>query len=141
MHALQESPARAGDDMSWGKTPVSRRVGMKAFSNLANRWKLDKGTWHVLLGRNSPNTIRNWIHDAEKGDASPLDFDVQERLSHLLSIYDGLHRLFGDAEYADQWVHTPNRAFGGEAPLQRMLTGRFSDLYDVRLYIERALAL
>lgn len=119
--------------------PVSRRVGMRAFVNLAGRWKIEKGAWPALLGRSSPNTIRHWIKAGADRDA-PLEADVQERLSHLLSIYDGLHRLFGDDAYADAWIRTENRAFGGQTPLSRLLTGRFSDLYDVRLYIERALA-
>jgi hypothetical protein len=125
-----------------GNPPVSRRVGIRAFVNLADRWKIEKGAWPALLGRSSPNTIRHWIKSAETGEDrdAPLEADVQERLSHLLSIYDGLHRLFGDDAYADAWIRTENRAFGGQTPLSRLLTGRFSDLYEVRLYIERALA-
>ncbi len=125
-----------------GRAPVPRRVGIRAFLSLAQRWKLEKGNWGVLLGRSSPNTIRHWIkavEDDSERDA-PLEADVQERLSHLVSIYDGLHRLFGDQAYADAWIHTENRAFGGQTPLSRMLSGRFQDLYEVRLYIERALA-
>jgi hypothetical protein len=125
-----------------GNPPVSRRVGIRAFVNLADRWKIEKGAWPALLGRSSPNTIRHWIKTAESGEErdAPLEADVQERLSHLISIYDGLHRLFGDSAYADAWIRTENRAFGGQAPLSRLLTGRFSDLYEVRLYVERALA-
>jgi hypothetical protein len=125
-----------------GNPPVSCRVGIRAFVNLADRWKIEKGAWPALLGRSSPNTIRHWIKSAETGEDrdAPLEADVQERLSHLLSIYDGLHRLFGDDAYADAWIRTENRAFGGQTPLSRLLSGRFSDLYEVRLYIERALA-
>ncbi|MGH7706772.1 MAG: antitoxin Xre/MbcA/ParS toxin-binding domain-containing protein [Vulcanimicrobiaceae bacterium] len=125
-----------------GHAPVPRRIGVQAFLRLAERWGLDRGDLHVLLGRNSPNTIRNWIkaadHDRERDVR--LEADVQERLSHLVAIYDGLHRLFGDAAYADAWIRTENRAFGGQTPLSRMLSGQFADLYEVRLYIERSIA-
>jgi antitoxin Xre/MbcA/ParS-like protein len=125
-----------------GHARIPRRVGIRAFVNLAERWQLEKAAWPVLLGRNSPNTIRNWIKATEQDEDrdAMLEADVQERLSHLISIYDGLHRLFGDDKYADNWIRTENRAFGGQTPLSRMLTGQFADLYEVRLYIERALA-
>lgn len=119
--------------------PIPRRVGIRAFQRLADRWSIKKKDWHILLGRNSPNTVQNWIKSTDH-DAF-LETDVQERLSHLIAIYDGLHRLFGDAKYADEWIHTPNKAFGGQKPLDRMLSGQFSDIYEVRLYIERALAM
>ncbi len=125
-----------------GREPIPRRVGMRAFVALAGRWKLSKGDWPILLGGRSANTIRHWVKAAEEGTERDvvLDADVQERLSHLVAIYDGLHRLFGDEAYADAWIRTPNQAFAGQTPLERMLTGQFSDLYEVRLYVERALA-
>ena len=125
-----------------GNAAIPRRVGIKAFLTLAERWKLPKGDWPRLLGRRAPNTIRHWVKAAEN-DAErdvPLDADVLERLSHLVAIYDGVHRLFGDEAYADAWIRTGNRAFGGQSPLERILTGQFGDLYEVRLYVERALA-
>jgi hypothetical protein len=123
-----------------GFAPVSRAVGLAIFSRLAHRWRIPKGDWHVVLGRDSPNTIRNWERSARASDVGPpLDADVQERLSHLVAIYDALHRLFGDPTFADRWVHVGNRAFGGDPPLARLLTGRFSDIYEVRLYLEQCL--
>ena len=103
-------------------------------SRLAERWDIPKGDWHTLLGRHSPNTIRNWATSDQA-----LEADVQERLSHLVSIYDALHRIFGDEAFADAWLHRAHVAFGGQAPLDRMRSGKFSDLYDVRLYLDQAL--
>jgi len=112
---------------------------MRAFVRLAERWDLDKADWPRLLGR-SENTVRAWVKAIDTdGPQTYLDADVAERLSHLVSIYDGLHRLFGDPAYADRWPKLPNRAFGDHPPLQFMLHG-FSELHNVRLYIERALA-
>jgi hypothetical protein len=117
-----------------GFSPVSRGAGVAIFARLADRWRIPKKDWPVLLGCSS-NTIRNW-----EGSESPLDADVQERLSHLVAIYDAIHRLFGDPTFADRWIHTDNRAFGGAPPLSRLLTGQFSDIYDVRLYLEQCLS-
>ena len=87
---------------------------MKAFVKLAERWKIEKGAWPALLGRSSPNTVRHWIKTAETG---------------------------GDREaYADAWVRTENWEFAGQTPLSRLQTGQFSDLDEIRLYVERALA-
>jgi hypothetical protein len=120
-----------------GFSPVSRSAGIAIFAKLAERWHIPRGEWHVLLGRDSPNTIRNW--EKASGNA-PLDADVQERLSHLVAIYDALHRIFGDSTFADEWIRVGNDAFGGDAPVTRLFSGRFADLYEVRLYLERSLA-
>jgi hypothetical protein len=120
---------------------VDRGVAVRAFVGVAERWNIPKGDWPALLGKSSPNTVRSWIESASLGDpvGARLDADVAERISHLLSIYDGLHRLFGDGAYADRWIRLENAAFGGEAPLSRLRSGRFSDLYEIRIYVERAL--
>jgi hypothetical protein len=113
---------------------------MKAFVRLAERWRLHRTAWPALLAR-SQRAIDGWKSDIESDRDTKLDADVAERISHLVAIYDGLHRLFGNSEYADSWVHQPNRAFGGQKPIDRLLTGMFTDLYDVRIYVDRALAL
>jgi hypothetical protein len=69
---------------------------------------------------------------------SALDADVLERIGHVLAIYNGLHAIFGDAIFADAWVHKPNAAFAGEAPIARILTGSFTALVQVRNYVDTA---
>ncbi|MDQ2680490.1 MAG: MbcA/ParS/Xre antitoxin family protein [Candidatus Eremiobacteraeota bacterium] len=68
-----------------------------------------------------------------------MDRDSIERISHLLGVYDGLHRLFGDGEYADRWIHEPNAAFDAHTPAELLLTGSFTALVEVRRYVEQAL--
>ena len=119
---------------------VSRRIGILVFVNVVERWKIKKSAWPLLLGC-SPSTTRKWIKAAKSGEerVALLKPDVQVRIAHLLSTYDGLHRLFGDGTYADAWIHTVNHAFGDQTPLKRILSGRLDDLCEVRLYVEHAL--
>jgi hypothetical protein len=75
---------------------------------------------------------------------SPLDqktgsgsADQLERISYVLGIFDGLHRVLGDTAVADAWVNQPNRDFGGHTPLALMLNGTVADLVFVRDYVDR----
>lgn len=109
---------------------------MKALGRLAERWKLKRNDIPQLLAR-PDRTVRRWF----ERDGGTLDPDVLERISHLVGIYDGLHRLFGDAAYADRWVHEPNAAFRNRRPLELLRSGSFTTLVQVRRYIEQALLL
>ncbi len=117
------------------ETPAVRRtVALKLLERVAEHWNLRKHHLPALLNR-PPRTVRDWAEN----DRAPLEPDALERISHLLGIYDGLHRLYGDERFADQWVHRPNPAFGGHAPTELLLSGRFTALVEVRRYIEQAL--
>lgn len=113
---------------------ISRVVALKALERITQRWKLQRKQLPQLLGR-PPRTVRDWFEH----DRGQLDMDVTERISHLVGIYDGLHRIFGDSEYADRWIHEPNLAFDGKPPVTWLLSGRFTAIVEVRRYIERAL--
>ena len=67
-----------------------------------------------------------------------LSKDTLERISYLLGIYKALHILLPHVEAADTWVRRPNTAplFGGKSALDRMLSGKVSDLYVVRQYLD-----
>ncbi len=116
------------------KPSVSRIVALKALQRITGHWKLKKSDLPRLLGQPA-RTVRDWFGR----DRGPLDASVIERISHLLGIYDGLHRLFGDSEYADRWIHEPNEAFDAHTPAELLLTGTFTALVEVRRYIEQAL--
>lgn len=118
---------------------VSRSVALGAIQELANRWGVPKGKRYLLLGQ-PESTVNHWfaaLNRDELGD-TPLDATMLERMSHLISIYDGLHRLFVGDE-ADAWMHRKNRAFAQRAPLDVLLTGTFENLLKVRHYVDRAL--
>ncbi len=116
---------------------VSRRTALKILERIRDRWKLDRKDLPHLLGGISPRTLRYWF---EHEGGQPLGPDVLERISHLVAIYDALHRLFnGNAEYADRWIAIPNDAFGGRPPLDILLAGGFTGLVEIRRYLDIAL--
>lgn len=118
-----------------GSAAIKRTVAMRLVLRLAEHWGLRRSDVPALLATPA-RTARDWA----ESDRGPLDAGVRERISHLLAIYDGLHAIFGDARFADRWIHETNRAFGGRRPADLLLSGSFTALVQVRLYIERALA-
>jgi len=114
---------------------AERQVALKALQRIAESWGLEKRELPRLLSRPA-RTVRDWL-TRQRRDA--LDPDVLERISHLVNIYDGLHRLFGDGDYADRWITEPNGAFDGRAPAELLLSGSFTSLLEVRQYVDRAL--
>ena len=62
--------------------------------------------------------------------------DTTERVSHLLSIWKALRILFTVDERGDEWIRAPNEYFDGASALDVMLSGKFADLYKVRIYLD-----
>jgi uncharacterized protein (DUF2384 family) len=115
--------------------PISPKAALTALERIAERWQLRRQDLPLLLGR-KPRTVRSWFERVP----AHLDVDVLERIGHLVGIFDALHRLFGDAEYADRWVHEPNAAFAGRPPIELLLSGGFTPLVDVHRYLQHAIA-
>lgn len=107
---------------------------LKAFFRIADRWGLDVEQQMILLGASARSTFFKWKKD-EDGHLSP---DTLERISYLLGIFKALHILLPNEDAADAWIKKPNTAsiFGGKSALSRMLSGRVSDLYVVRQYLD-----
>ncbi|GAC1433621.1 MAG: MbcA/ParS/Xre antitoxin family protein [Candidatus Velthaea sp.] len=112
----------------------SRSAGaIRAYLRVADRWKLARGERATLLAT-SDRSIDRWT---KRADEVTLNRDQLERLSYILGIYGGLHAILGESSFAEAWVREPNRDFGGQPPIRRMLAGNVADLLDVRRYIER----
>jgi hypothetical protein len=88
----------------------------------------------TLLGVASRSTFFKW----KRAEDVTLPKDTLERLSYILGIYKALQILLPDERAADVWIRQPNAAplFGGQSALRRMLSGRVSDLYVVRQYLD-----
>jgi uncharacterized protein (DUF2384 family) len=110
---------------------IAPSVALTAIERIGDRWGLRKQDLPALLGR-KPRTVRAWF---ERPPAA-LDLDVLERISHVLAIYNDLHLLFEDAEFADSWVQRPNAAFDGARPVEALLSGSFTTLVNVRNYLD-----
>ena len=107
---------------------------LRAFFNLAARWRLDDGESRILLGEPAARTYDRWKSD--QFAPSRISRDTRERLSVLMGIHRNLRSLFPDPSCGYRWIRKPNRAFGGESALNRMLAGSVVDLAVVRAYLD-----
>jgi len=106
---------------------------LRTFFNIADAWHLTPDEQRTLLGAER-STYYKWKRERD----GLLSKDTLERISYILGIYKALHILLPKAEAADTWIRRPNNAplLGGKSALDRMLSGRVSDLYVVRQYLD-----
>jgi len=109
---------------------ISPATALKVMTRISERWKIERQQLASLIGIR-PRTLRAWSEHAPIA----IERDTLERISHLISIFDGLHVVFDD-DFADRWMHEPNTAFDGRTPLSLLLTGSFTNLIAVRQYVE-----
>jgi uncharacterized protein (DUF2384 family) len=92
--------------------PGTARIALKAFQRVADHWGLDRNERATLLAA-STRSIARW----ERASSSArLHRDQLERISYILGIFAGLHAIFGDTPFANEWVRRPNLDFGGRSP-------------------------
>ena len=109
-------------------------TGFKAVFRIFDDWGVGPEEAIILLGQPVRATFDKW----RKGEIGVVSADAVQRVSYLLGIYKLLQCLFSDNSLSDRWIREPNRAFGGESALQRMLCGDVTDLAVVRAYLENA---
>ncbi len=110
---------------------------LRAFFNLVTRWGLSDRQGRILLGGPAARTYARW--KAGQVESSRISRDTRERLSMLMGIHKNLRSLFPDPSRGYRWLRKPNRAFGGESALNRMLAGSVLDLAAVRTYLDAEL--
>jgi hypothetical protein len=106
------------------------------FLAITEQWGLTEEERCTLAGLASRTTLHTWRAKIEAGDAVKLSPNTLERLSYIAGIYKAIQILFSDPAAWKGWVRKPNRDFGGEPVLKRMLAGRVVDLADVRRYLD-----
>lgn len=106
---------------------------LKAFFNIADRWKVRDEDARALLGGVSNGPYYRW----KKDPARTLDADTLTRISYLVGIYKAVNILYGRA-IADEWVHLPNtnRIFAGQSPLAYMTAGGVPAMQTVRRLLD-----
>lgn len=65
------------------------------------------------------------------GGEQTLEDDLLRRISLFVRIWLGLNCLFQSEDDVIRWLRSPNDAFDGESPLQRMVGGVDADLVSV----------
>lgn len=111
------------------------QVALETFFRLMNFWGLTVAQAMTLLGVTSRSTYMSWKAKAP----ARLAPDTMERISYLLGIHKALRILFSrDEQSVREWVKVPNSnpVFGGRPALERMLSGRVADLYEVRRFLD-----
>lgn len=106
-------------------------IGLEAFFALAEKWELSTDEQIRLLGSPGRSTFFKW-----KKDGGSVPADTIERISHALGVWKSLQILFTSEERGIAWLRRPNEFFDGMSALGVMLSGRFSDLYRVRWYLD-----
>jgi uncharacterized protein (DUF2384 family) len=100
------------------------------------KWNVDKNNARRILGNPAERTFYEW----KKGKAGRLPDDTLRRIGYIAGIWKALQIVYSDAVTSDSWVHRPNKAFGGQTPIERMAAGDVTDLAAVRAYIDAARA-
>jgi Protein of unknown function (DUF2384) len=116
--------------------PVDPAAALRGFFAIMQAWSLGGDDARALLGTPAERTFYAW----RAGNAVRVPMDTLRRIGYVAGIYKALELLYSDPHIADDWINRPNRAFGGQTPLQRMRAGDVTDLAAVRSYLDAARA-
>lgn len=110
------------------------RGALKAFFNIAERWKLKDGDARALLGGVSNGVYYAW---KKQPGGRTLDEDTLRRISFLVGIFKALNIVYSE-RLADAWISLPNtnRIFAGAAPLRFMIGGGAPAFETVRRLLD-----
>ena len=116
-------------------------AGIRTFSNISECWALSVQQQMALLGIESRSTLYRWKAQARKRRKINLSRDTLERISYILGIFKAINILLPVEARADLWLRAANDCplFGGGSALERMTSGRVSDLFVVRRYLDAEL--
>lgn len=108
-------------------------AALRAFFNIAARWKLRDEDARALLGgvSNGP------FYEMKRNPDRTLDTDRLTRVSYLIGIFKALGVLHSDA-LADAWIQRPNSnpLFAGLTPLAYMIRGGLPAMQTVRRLLD-----
>jgi hypothetical protein len=108
--------------------------GIKAFVNIADRWKLSEIQARSLLGGIASSTFHAW---KSKPEGKRLDQDTLMRISLTIGIFKALNIYFGKP-WADRWITLENRGnpFTGNAPINYMIRHGQPGMVEVRRMLD-----
>jgi len=129
-----ELPYAAPEKAGFGAVdPVK---ALKGYFTIMDLWNASNAEARSILGAPSVSTFFAW----KRGEAARPPEDTLRRIGYVAGIFKALQILYSDRSLADRWICSPNRAFGGQAPLERMAAGDMTDLAAVRAYLDSARA-
>ncbi len=107
---------------------------MQGFFGIMEIWGADNTQARSILGQPAERTFFKW----KRGEVGAVPLDVLRRIGYVAGIWKALQIVYSDSTQADSWLRRPNRAFGDQAPLDRMSAGDVTDLVTVRDYLDAA---
>ncbi len=126
---LHQEPARR-----FRPTPPTN--ALRGFFQIMDAWGIGAEDARIILGSPAERTYYAW----RKGGGVRVSEDTLRRIGYAAGIYKALQILYSNPKLADGWVRRPNKAFGGQTPLERMRAGDVTDLAAVRNYVDAARA-
>ncbi|PPQ29655.1 MbcA/ParS/Xre antitoxin family protein [Rhodopila globiformis] len=111
-------------------------AALRGFFHIMDAWRATAEEARIILGAPAERTYYAW----RAGTAVRVPADTLRRIGYVAGVYKALQILYADPHTADDWVRRPNRALGGQTPLQRMCAGDVTDLAAVRDYLDAARA-
>ncbi len=107
---------------------------IKAFVNIADRWKLTESQARGLLGGIASSTYHAWKTEPS---GKKLDQDSLMRISLVIGIFKALQIYFGKP-WADRWVTLANRGslFSGQAPIEYMVRNGQPGMLQIRRMLD-----
>jgi hypothetical protein len=115
---------------------VDSVAALRGYFLIADAWGMTAEEARIVLGTPAERTYYAW----RSGNGVRVPPDTLRRIGYVAGIYKSLQILYSEADLADHWVKRPNKAFGGQTPLQRMCAGDVTDLAAVRDYLDAARA-
>lgn len=116
-------------------TRDSRERLARMLTALFDHWALSAADQAALLGLSAAS--RSTVARYRRGEPLADSADLLARAGHLLGIHKALRILFPqDRDLAYRWVSTPNRRFGGTAPLEIMTRYGYEGILAVRRYLD-----
>lgn len=115
---------------------IDAGAALRGFFHIMDAWQVSAEDARILLGAPAERTYYAW----RAGNGVRVPQDTLRRIGYVAGIYKALEIIYSDGGLADTWVRRPNRAFGGQTPLQRMRAGDVTDLAVVRSYLDAARA-
>lgn len=106
--------------------------GMGGVFKALMAWGASNDQARRILGSPPERTFYAW----KSGKVGAVPSDTVDRLGYVLGIYKSLQIAYSDPRQADEWAAKPNRAFGGQSPLERMAAGKITDLAAVHEYMD-----
>ena len=108
-------------------------TALKAYVQLADKWELSSGEAATLLGVSSST----WDRIRAGRWDGVLTQDQFTRVSAMVGVFKGLHRLFADS-MADRWPRLSNRGpiFDRLSPIEAMMHGGIPRMLETRRYVD-----